>query len=72
MSLELWKRLVSRYPLLTTFHITEQKNLLELLGVLVGSSPHRIQFRHLRVQAEYFYKDGANVRDQVKQLIKMM
>jgi hypothetical protein len=43
MSLELWKRLVSRSLLLTTLHITEQKNLLELLGVLVESSPHRIQ-----------------------------
>jgi hypothetical protein len=64
MSLESWKRLVSRSPLLTTVHITKQENLLELLGVLVESPPHRIQLRHLRVEENYVA--GANVSDRRK------
>jgi hypothetical protein len=64
MSLESWKRLVSRSPLLTTLHITKQENLLEILAVLVESPHHRIQLRHLRVEENYVA--GANVRDRRK------
>jgi hypothetical protein len=62
---------VSRCPLLTTLHIREQKNLLELLAVLVESPHHRIQLRHLKATERYAFRHRY-VRDQAKKLIKMM